>query len=79
MDSTAKVNQTLSKSDGHPMEHQEPPTHPAGCARRAVLLSLLRDCHRLRGCFNQGVGRQLLVQYCQFATISLEKSFEASS
>ena len=39
----------------------------------------VRDCYRLRGCFNQGVGRQLLVQYCQFATISLKKSFEASS
>ena len=42
-------------------------------------LSLLRDFYRLRGCFNQGMGRQLLIQYCQFATISLKKSFEASS
>jgi hypothetical protein len=25
------------------------------------------------------VGRQLLVQYCQFATISLKKSLDASS
>ncbi len=60
------------------MEHR---TAHATCrlCKKGRSLSLLRDCYRLRGCFNQGVGRQLLVQYCQFATISLKKSFEASS
>ena len=59
--------------------HGWPPHNLQAVQKKGRSLSLLRACYRLRGCFNQGVGRQLLVQYCQFATISLKKSFEASS